>query len=218
MGPGPAPRPPHTGGFPPDSFAARNAAPPRDPNMMRNPRPMQNPNRPPYPQGQQQQRPQQRFQQWPQRPQQRPNRISQGAPAPHPSQMHQRPSAYDRPRPSSSSSSGSTVASQESIDVAMASPTSSHSSFTSFDSLDASPRKPDNGWQRPAPIKQNRVRRSEGELFAALPDEVLLLILDNLKKHHIDPKSDSCATCMMRDLCSVASASRRWLELARVAL
>ena len=204
MGPEPAPRPPHSGGFPPAHFAPRNA-PPRDPNM-RNNHPMQNPNRPAHFQGQQP------------RPQQRPRRISQGAYA-APQNLQQRPSMYDRPRPpSSSSSSGSTVASRESFDVAMASPTSSHSSFTSFDSLDASPRKPENGWQRPAPIKQNRIRRSEGEVFGALPDEVLSLILDSLKKRHMEPGSDSCSTCMMRDLCSVALSSRRWLEIARAAL
>lgn len=127
---------------------------------------------------------------------------------------------YDRPRTASSNSSnGSTVMTRDgAADPRMTSPSTSRSSFTSFDSLDLSQRKPEAGWQRPAPIKQNRIRRAPGEIFAALPDEVLELILDKLKKAHLQPGSDSCATCMMRDLCSVATASRRWLGLARAAL
>lgn len=198
MGPGPVPKA-YNAGFPPDSFAIRNPAT-RDFNNMRNNRPAATSAGPPYSQGQ------------------RPNRMpQQGMHVGHHNQM-QRPS-NDRQRPSSSgSSSGSTFMSRESYDARMASASSSRSSFTSFDSLDLGPRKPDNGWQRPTPIKQNRFRRNPGELFATLPDEVLEIILDSLKKLHLEPKSDSCATCMMRDLCSVAVASRRFLGFARAAL
>ncbi|KAH8893843.1 hypothetical protein GQ53DRAFT_611629, partial [Thozetella sp. PMI_491] len=57
-----------------------------------------------------------------------------------------------------------------------------------------------------------------GELFAELPGEVLELILEHLKRLHLSPGSTSCATCWMRDCCSVALAARKWLKYARVAL
>ncbi|KAK7750402.1 hypothetical protein SLS62_007701 [Diatrype stigma] len=191
MGPGPAPKP-HNAGYPPESYAMRNPNPSsREFNgngFNSNGRPNRPPiaprGRPPpgYPQGQQQ----------------RPNRMPpQGAQTQYYNQVqHQRPTMYNRPRTASSTSSnGSTAMSQDSIaDPRMASPSTSRSSFTSFDSLDLNQRKPEQGWQRPAPIKQNRIRRAPGEVFAALPDEVLELILDKLKKAHLQPGSDSCAT------------------------
>ncbi|KXJ89231.1 hypothetical protein Micbo1qcDRAFT_122504 [Microdochium bolleyi] len=77
------------------------------------------------------------------------------------------------------------------------------------------PRRPEYGaWQRPMPIKQTRKRREPGELFRVLPTEVLQLILMELKKSHLRPGSDSCATCMMRDLFSVALTCRRLSKAA----
>ncbi|EPE05946.1 hypothetical protein F503_02775 [Ophiostoma piceae UAMH 11346] len=99
-------------------------------------------------------------------------------------------------------------------------------------------------WQRPAPIKSRAARGSPpktqkpivlrkkaapGMLFAALPGEVLELILDELKKLHYDDfahtKSDvyvgehsSCATCWMRDACAMAMTARKMLKYARAAL
>lgn len=92
------------------------------------------------------------------------------------------------------------------------------STRTSFESWDSSPRRADYGWQRPAPIKQQRKRAAPGELFAALPGEVLQLITRELRESHLAPNSISCATCMMRDLCSVATAAKKLLHPARVAL
>lgn len=92
------------------------------------------------------------------------------------------------------------------------------SNRTSFESWDSSPRRPDYGWQRPAPIKQQRRRAAPGELFAALPGEVLELIARELRDSHLAANSISCATCMMRDLCSVATAAKRLLHPARVVL
>lgn len=202
MGPGPVPN----AGYPAESYAMRNPST-RDfnNNNMRPNRSSATPRGAGYGQGQQ-----------------GPNRMPRGPPPGgyyNRVEPPQRPSIYDRPRPSSSTSStGSTAMTKDSFDGRMASPASSRTSFTSFDSLDLSQRKPELGWQRPAPIKQNRSRRAQGEIFAALPDEVLQLILENLKKVHLQPRSDSCATCMMRDLCCVATASRRWLGIARAAL
>lgn len=60
--------------------------------------------------------------------------------------------------------------------------------------------------------------RRPDELFSLLPGEVLDLVLRSLKGLHLDKKSDSCATCMMRDLCSAALCSRRWYKHARMVL
>jgi hypothetical protein len=121
---------------------------------------------------------------------------------------------YQR-RPSSSSSAASSVGTKDTFDAILASPASSK---TSFESWHSASRKPEHGWQRPAPIKQYRRRREEGELFAALPDEVLGLIMRRLKELHLKPESSSCTTCMMRDLCSVAVSAKKLLKVARVAL
>ncbi|KAI0206251.1 hypothetical protein F4808DRAFT_406556 [Astrocystis sublimbata] len=121
---------------------------------------------------------------------------------------------YQR-RASTSSSVSSSVGTRDTFDAILASPASS---TTSFDSWQSTSRKQDYAWQRPAPIKQYRRTRDEGELLAALPDEVLSLILQNLKEAHLRPGSDSCATCMMRDLCSVAVSAKKLLKVARVAL
>lgn len=135
-------------------------------------------------------------------------------------QFDNRPIMYNqlgRPssRPSSSSSNGSSVMTRDSVDTALRSPATYRTSFGSWDSQ---PRRPDYGWQRPAPIKQTRKRSQVGEQFAALPDEVLGLIMSSLRQLHTAADSFSCSTCMMRDLCSVALGSRRLLEVARNAL
>lgn len=73
--------------------------------------------------------------------------------------------------------------------------------------------------QRPAPIKKPyRSKAKPGELFAALPGEVLELILEQLKKLHLQPGSESCATCWMRDCCSIELSARKWSKFARTSL
>ncbi|KAK4189044.1 hypothetical protein QBC35DRAFT_171770 [Podospora australis] len=72
-------------------------------------------------------------------------------------------------------------------------------------------------WQRPAPIKQRR-KAAPGELFAALPGEVLELILEEVRNLHLKPGTNSCATCWMRDCCSVAISARKFVKYAREAL
>ncbi|KAI1504633.1 hypothetical protein F5X99DRAFT_416592 [Biscogniauxia marginata] len=121
-----------------------------------------------------------------------------------------------RPSTGSVASTASSVVTKDSFDAILASPASS--SRTSFESWNSAPRRPEHGFQRPAPIKQYRRRREQGEILAALPDEVLKLILDNLKDLHLAPGSFSCATCMMRDLCSVAASSRKLSKVARTVL
>ncbi|KAI0018432.1 hypothetical protein F4780DRAFT_771789 [Xylariomycetidae sp. FL0641] len=125
-----------------------------------------------------------------------------------------------RPSNTSISSTGSSVATKDSFDAILSSPTSSRR--TSFDSWGSSAsRRSEYGFQRPAPIKQKsqyRRKREPNEMMAALPEEVLGLILANLRELHLEPGSTSCATCMMRDLCSVSLSARKFLRVAQVAL
>lgn len=73
--------------------------------------------------------------------------------------------------------------------------------------------------QRPSPLKKAyRPKAQPGEIFAALPGELLEMILGELKKLHLQPGSDSCATCWMRDCCSLALSARKWYKFARTAL
>jgi hypothetical protein len=57
--------------------------------------------------------------------------------------------------------------------------------------------------------------RQPGELFASLPPSVMSTILVKLRESHLEPKSDSCSTCWMRDVCAMAVVSRKWHGLAR---
>ncbi|KAF9880008.1 hypothetical protein CkaCkLH20_02819 [Colletotrichum karsti] len=90
---------------------------------------------------------------------------------------------------------------------------SNRSSFESRDSW-----KPDYLQQRPTIPAAFRKKAKPGEIFARLPGEVLELILDELKKSHLEKGSNSCATCWMRDVCSVSLSARKWCKFARVAL
>ncbi|KAL2127413.1 hypothetical protein VTI74DRAFT_10772 [Chaetomium olivicolor] len=147
----------------------------------------------------------------------------------------ERPGGYNTPRRLSNSSASSAISSaisgRDSFDVRTRSASIS-SSQTSIDSWPSSPRPAsspvtwanqhgaagqNSPWQRPAPIKQRRKAQS-GELFAALPGEVLELILEELRKLHLQLGSSSCATCWMRDCCSVAVSGRKFLKYAREAL
>lgn len=79
-------------------------------------------------------------------------------------------------------------------------------------------------WVRESVYQSSPIRtafrpdRRTNELFNLLPGEVLDLVLQSLKGLHLDKNSDSCATCMMRDLCSAALCSHRLYKHARVAL
>jgi hypothetical protein len=79
-------------------------------------------------------------------------------------------------------------------------------------------------WVRESVYQSSPIRtafrpdRGPNELFNLLPGEVLDLVLQSLKALHLGKNSESCATCLMRDLCSTALCSRRWYKHARVAL
>ncbi|KAH6854648.1 hypothetical protein B0I37DRAFT_304954 [Chaetomium sp. MPI-CAGE-AT-0009] len=144
----------------------------------------------------------------------------------------ERPGGYNTPRrlsnASTSSVTSSVVSGRDSFDgrVRSASITSSQTSVDSYSPRGSGPVvwQAPNGtagqnypWQRPAPIKKRR-KAQPGELFAALPGEVLELILGELRNLHLEPGSSSCATCWMRDCCSVAISARKFVKYAREAL
>lgn len=129
------------------------------------------------------------------------------------------PITLNRPRKLSGSSSNalSTSRSHENLNLRTRNP--SWGSTASYESVESA------GWrpsylqhQRPAPIKGLRSKAKPGEMFASLPGEVLEVVLEMLKELHLDRPSDSCATCWMRDLCSLSLCSRKWYNAARLAL
>ncbi|KAK5663794.1 hypothetical protein OQA88_4226 [Cercophora sp. LCS_1] len=148
------------------------------------------------------------------------------------------PTLQARPRRMSTSSSvsstGSTVSwSRESFGSRMRSPSVS-TNRTSMDSMPPHspgalahavpycpvhhrPQAQGYPWQKPVPINPRR-RARPGELFAALPGEVLEMILQELRSLHTSPGGNSCETCWMRDACSVALSGRKFLKYAREAL
>ncbi|KAL1869727.1 hypothetical protein VTK73DRAFT_2935 [Phialemonium thermophilum] len=136
-----------------------------------------------------------------------------------------RPTLYNRPRrlsnSSTATSTSSSYASRESFESrTRSSPWSSQTSVDSLVSSGARASQANYPWQRPGMIAKPAPRppAPPGELFAALPGEVLELILEELKRLHLRPGSRSCATCWMRDCCSIAVSSRKWLKFARTAL
>ncbi|KAL2024204.1 hypothetical protein VTK56DRAFT_9360 [Thermocarpiscus australiensis] len=151
-----------------------------------------------------------------------------------------RAGGYNRPRRLSNnsvSSASSSIASvPDSVDsrIRSASTSSSQTSIESWPTspgispgsvpsrmgwqMQGGPAGPHYLWQRPAPIKTHRRKTQRGELFAALPGEVLELILEELRNFHLRPGSSSCATCWMRDCCSAAVSARKFLKYAREAL
>ncbi|KAG8421320.1 hypothetical protein J3458_003209 [Metarhizium acridum] len=72
--------------------------------------------------------------------------------------------------------------------------------------------------QTPTFLNKQKSGARLGDLFASLPGEVLDVILEMLKQIHLENGSESCATCWMRDVCSIAVCSRKWSKAARLAL
>ena len=60
--------------------------------------------------------------------------------------------------------------------------------------------------------------RTPGEGFRKLPEEILLVILGELKKSHLEVGSLSCSTCWMRDLTNLGLSCRKWWGAVRTAL
>lgn len=60
--------------------------------------------------------------------------------------------------------------------------------------------------------------RALGEGFKKLPEEILLVILAELRKVHLDTGSRSCSTCWMRDVMNLGLSCKKWWGAARSAL
>ncbi|KAM0276107.1 hypothetical protein ACHAQH_007080 [Verticillium albo-atrum] len=98
-------------------------------------------------------------------------------------------------------------------------------SWSEQTSIPAKEATPYTAWRPEFRHQQSPVRtvfrthkRQHGELFAALPEDVLGMIMSQLKRSHLGKGSDSCATCWMRDLSSISTASRKCYQVARIAL
>jgi hypothetical protein len=62
------------------------------------------------------------------------------------------------------------------------------------------------------------VPKAPGEGFKKLPEEILLVVLAELKKLHLHAGSLSCSTCWMRDLTSLSLSCKMWRGAARATL
>ncbi|KAK2045039.1 hypothetical protein LZ31DRAFT_266089 [Colletotrichum somersetense] len=131
------------------------------------------------------------------------------------------PMSLNRPRrlsqASSTMSATSSNSSRESLETRSRS-SSYSSNRTSIDSKGSVMWRPDYMYPRPSQTTVFRKKAKPGEIFAKLPGEVLELILGELKRAHLGNSSQSCATCWMRDLCSVSLTAKKWCKFARVAL
>ncbi|KAM0332290.1 hypothetical protein ACHAQA_002566 [Verticillium albo-atrum] len=130
------------------------------------------------------------------------------------------PATLNRPRKLSSTVTVTPLITPNSEDARSRS--MSWSNQTSIPAKEATPYtawRPEYGHQQ-SPVRTvfRTRKRQSGELFAALPEEVLGLIMNQLKESHLGKGSESCATCWMRDLCSIATASRKCYQAARIAL
>lgn len=75
-------------------------------------------------------------------------------------------------------------------------------------------------WQRRSEMVKRARPSTPGpnELFEKLPNEVLRLILNHLKRVHVEKGTGSCATCWMRDCCSISMGNKKLLHAARASL
>ena len=75
-----------------------------------------------------------------------------------------------------------------------------------------------NGKQTPAWAMPPKRPVIPGEAFRKLPQEVLLVILAELRKLHVGKGTLSCSTCWMREAINLGLCSKKWWGAARVAL
>ncbi|TVY58762.1 hypothetical protein LSUE1_G010261, partial [Lachnellula suecica] len=65
---------------------------------------------------------------------------------------------------------------------------------------------------------RNYTPRAPGEGFKKLPEEILLVVLAELKKLHLHTGSLSCSTCWMRDLTALSLSCKKWNGAARATM
>jgi hypothetical protein len=74
------------------------------------------------------------------------------------------------------------------------------------------------GPSSPTSPKRRFTPRVPGEGFKKLPEEILLVVLAELKKLHLHSGSLSCSTCCMRDLTNLGLSCKKWWRAARIVL
>ncbi len=80
------------------------------------------------------------------------------------------------------------------------------------------PPKLSKGPPSPTSPKRKYAPRIPGEGFKKLPEEILLVVLSELRKLHLGTGSLSCSTCWMRDLTNLGLSCQKWWRAARIAL
>ena len=117
----------------------------------------------------------------------------------------------------SSASSESRRRSTSSMTTISTVPTSRMSS-----DLTNSPKRPVSLWSRSSTFDKQRPAyysprsaNKPGDGWRKLPEEVLVLILRMLRETHLQPESNSCATCYMRDMTSLALSCKKWMNVSQ---
>lgn len=113
--------------------------------------------------------------------------------------------------------------SMDSYPMSRRSSTSSIASHDTSSSIYSMPQRPSSsgGAVRSSLPAQHRISRSTKPplpMFKRLPLEIYSCILEQLRMSHSSPPSQSCATCYLRDLYSLALVSRTWDRAARMKL
>ena len=134
------------------------------------------------------------------------------------------PVALSRPSKITAAASRlSTSQSHESLRARARSPAASWGSGNGYQQPEVASRLPIyRVTQTPVSLKDQRGRRprlqSMQSKIASLPGEVLEVIFEMVRLLHVEPGSESCATCWMRDATSFALCSRKWSRAARLIL
>lgn len=74
-------------------------------------------------------------------------------------------------------------------------------------------------WQRRAELLNHTRAQRPGlkDMFDKLPHEVLTMILRYLRALHVE-RSSSCATCWLRDGCSIALSNKKWRKASQLVM
>ena len=87
--------------------------------------------------------------------------------------------------------------------------TSSATSY-SYSTAPSSPTSLISRLSPPSSQSQLQLKLSHRPVFRGLPPEIYDCVLQQLRRSHEDSTSQSCQTCHLRDLCSLALTSRAW--------
>ena len=129
--------------------------------------------------------------------------------------------ALRRPDSMASSRSSASFESRRRSTSSMTTVSTIPTSRISSDSIN-SPKRPVSLWSRSSTFDKQRPAyyspksaNKPGDGWRKLPEEVLVLILSMLRETHLQPGSNSCATCYMRDMTNLALSCKKWMNISQ---